>query len=76
MESSKVSALLCELKNLQTLSSKSIVFSQWTAFLDLLQIPLSRYNLFLCFGTSTFHVYGYGLQRLMNFPIAQKLQLW
>ncbi|KAL2536246.1 actin-dependent regulator of chromatin subfamily A member 3 [Forsythia ovata] len=45
VESSKVSALLRELKNLQTMSSKSIVFSQWTAFLDLLQIPLSRSNI-------------------------------
>lgn len=45
VESSKVSALLQELQNLQLESSKSIVFSQWTAFLDLLQIPLSRYNL-------------------------------
>lgn len=45
VESSKVSALLSELKNLQTMSSKSIVFSQWTAFLDLLQIPLSRSNI-------------------------------
>lgn len=45
VESSKVSALFQELQNLQLESSKSIVFSQWTAFLDLLQVPLSRYNL-------------------------------
>ncbi|KAJ6817439.1 putative SWI/SNF-related matrix-associated actin-dependent regulator of chromatin subfamily A member 3-like 2 [Iris pallida] len=45
VESSKVSILLQELENLRTSSSKSIVFSQWTAFLDLLQIPLSRRNL-------------------------------
>ncbi|KAL3324815.1 hypothetical protein AABB24_038758 [Solanum stoloniferum] len=42
VESSKVSALLFELKRLHSVGSKSIVFSQWTAFLDLLQIPLSR----------------------------------
>lgn len=45
VESSKVSALLQELQNLQLARSKSIVFSQWTAFLDLLQIPLSRINI-------------------------------
>ncbi|XP_028097411.1 DNA repair protein RAD5A isoform X1 [Camellia sinensis] len=42
VESSKVAALLQELENLRSSGSKSIVFSQWTAFLDLLQIPLSR----------------------------------
>ncbi|RVW54344.1 DNA repair protein RAD5A [Vitis vinifera] len=42
MESSKVAALLLELENLCSVGSKSILFSQWTAFLDLLQIPLSR----------------------------------
>lgn len=42
VESSKVVALLHELENLRFSGSKSIVFSQWTAFLDLLQIPLSR----------------------------------
>lgn len=42
VESSKVSLLLHELENLRSSGSKSIVFSQWTAFLDLLQIPLSR----------------------------------
>lgn len=42
VESSKVSALMRELGHLQTVGSKSIIFSQWTAFLDLLQIPLSR----------------------------------
>ncbi|KAJ8640061.1 hypothetical protein MRB53_016755 [Persea americana] len=45
VESSKVSALLQELENLCSTGSKSIVFSQWTAFLDLLQIPLSRNNI-------------------------------
>ncbi|KAF9597070.1 hypothetical protein IFM89_015261 [Coptis chinensis] len=44
-ESSKVAVLLHELKNLCSSGSKSIVFSQWTAFLDLLQIPLSRSNI-------------------------------
>ncbi|KAF8403208.1 hypothetical protein HHK36_011307 [Tetracentron sinense] len=44
IESSKVSVLLQELENLRSSGSKSIVFSQWTAFLDLLQIPLSRSN--------------------------------
>ncbi|XP_042514328.1 DNA repair protein RAD5A [Macadamia integrifolia] len=42
VESSKVTVLLQELENLRSSGSKSIVFSQWTAFLDLLQIPLSR----------------------------------
>ncbi|XP_076946038.1 DNA repair protein RAD5A-like [Bidens hawaiensis] len=42
VESSKVSALLRDLETLRSLGSKSIVFSQWTAFLDLLQVPLSR----------------------------------
>ncbi|VFQ82783.1 unnamed protein product [Cuscuta campestris] len=42
VESAKVTALLNELEQLRTLNSKSIVFSQWTAFLDLLQIALSR----------------------------------
>ncbi|KAG0483181.1 hypothetical protein HPP92_011265 [Vanilla planifolia] len=45
VESSKVSALLQELEKLRASGSKSIVFSQWTAFLDLLQIPLSRNNI-------------------------------
>ncbi|XP_057826600.2 DNA repair protein RAD5A isoform X2 [Cryptomeria japonica] len=43
-ESSKISALLRHLEDLRPLGSKSIIFSQWTAFLDLLQIPLSRGN--------------------------------
>ncbi|KAI7729746.1 hypothetical protein M8C21_026125 [Ambrosia artemisiifolia] len=42
VESSKVSALLSELESFRSSGSKSIVFSQWTAFLDLLQIPLAR----------------------------------
>ncbi|PWA92876.1 Helicase, C-terminal [Artemisia annua] len=42
VESSKVSALLRELESFRSSGAKSIVFSQWTAFLDLLQIPLSR----------------------------------
>lgn len=45
VSSSKVSALLHELELLKCQCSKSIVFSQWTAFLDLLQIPLSRSNI-------------------------------
>ncbi|KAI3523337.1 hypothetical protein L1887_01398 [Cichorium endivia] len=45
VESSKVSALLKELESFRSTGSKSIVFSQWTAFLDLLQIPLSRNNI-------------------------------
>ncbi|PWZ25535.1 hypothetical protein Zm00014a_040375 [Zea mays] len=44
VESSKISALLQELEALRSSGAKSIVFSQWTAFLDLLQIPLSRNN--------------------------------
>ncbi|KAG6432789.1 hypothetical protein SASPL_104376 [Salvia splendens] len=49
VESSKVSALMGELGNLESAGTKSIVFSQWTAFFDLLQIPLSRY----CFNPLT-----------------------
>ncbi|KAI4322362.1 hypothetical protein L6164_022065 [Bauhinia variegata] len=45
VESCKVTALLHELENLRSSCSKSIVFSQWTAFLDLLQIPFSRNNI-------------------------------
>ncbi|XP_020527312.1 putative SWI/SNF-related matrix-associated actin-dependent regulator of chromatin subfamily A member 3-like 2 isoform X1 [Amborella trichopoda] len=45
VESSKVSVLLQQLEILRSLGSKSIVISQWTAFLDLLQIPLSRKNI-------------------------------
>ncbi|CAO2045986.1 unnamed protein product [Urochloa humidicola] len=45
VESSKISALLQELEVLRSSGAKSIVFSQWTAFLDLLQIPLSRKNI-------------------------------
>ncbi|KAH7302007.1 hypothetical protein KP509_23G052300 [Ceratopteris richardii] len=41
-ESSKVSALMRELDALRRKGEKSIVFSQWTTFLDLLQIPLNR----------------------------------
>lgn len=50
VESSKVTALLHELEQLRAVNSKSIVFSQWTAFLDLLQIALARCGLFsLCY---------------------------
>ncbi|XP_021767366.1 DNA repair protein RAD5A-like [Chenopodium quinoa] len=45
VESTKISSLLCELENLRSSGSKSIVFSQWTAFLDLLEIPLTRNNI-------------------------------
>ncbi|KAK9279319.1 hypothetical protein L1049_012998 [Liquidambar formosana] len=45
VESSKVTALLHELESLRSSGSKSIIFSQWTAFLDLLQVPLSRSNI-------------------------------
>lgn len=43
-ESSKVSELLKCLEKIQKSGSgeKSIVFSQWTSFLDLLEIPLRR----------------------------------
>lgn len=44
VESSKISILLQELEKHRSSGSKSILFSQWTAFLDLLQIPLSRRN--------------------------------
>lgn len=53
VESSKITALLQELESFRSSGSKSIIFSQWTAFLDLLQIPLSRYNnihLACCYG--------------------------
>ena len=43
VESTKVSTLLSELESLRSSGSKSIVFSQWTAFLDLLEIPFTRY---------------------------------
>ncbi|XP_045804293.1 DNA repair protein RAD5A-like isoform X1 [Trifolium pratense] len=42
VESCKITGLLNELENLRSSGSKSIVFSQWTAFLDLLQIPFTR----------------------------------
>ncbi|KAL9225619.1 hypothetical protein vseg_001521 [Gypsophila vaccaria] len=45
VESTKVSSLLSELENLRPSGSKSIVFSQWTAFLDLLEIPFTRNNI-------------------------------
>lgn len=45
VESTKVSSLLHELEELRSSRSKSIIFSQWTAFLDLLEIPLSRNNI-------------------------------
>ncbi|XVF19793.1 hypothetical protein REPUB_Repub11eG0141500 [Reevesia pubescens] len=45
VESTKVVVLLQELEKLCLSGSKSILFSQWTAFLDLLQIPLSRSNI-------------------------------
>eukprot|EP00249_Psilotum_nudum_P015533 c25378_g1_i1 orf=73-3459(+) len=41
-DSSKVATLMRELEALQLLGAKSIVFSQWTAFLDLLQVPFKR----------------------------------
>ncbi|MCO5591367.1 hypothetical protein L7F22_045350 [Adiantum nelumboides] len=44
-ESSKVTALMQELEALQSSKVKSVVFSQWTAFLDLLEIPLKRKNI-------------------------------
>ncbi|CAI0398124.1 unnamed protein product [Linum tenue] len=45
IESTKVTTLLKELEALRPSGSKSILFSQWTAFLDLLQIPLTRSNI-------------------------------
>uniref|UniRef100_A0A0D9VGJ6 RING-type domain-containing protein n=1 Tax=Leersia perrieri TaxID=77586 RepID=A0A0D9VGJ6_9ORYZ len=44
VESSKISFLLQELEVIRNSGAKSIIFSQWTAFLDLLQIPLARHN--------------------------------
>ncbi|CAL9782642.1 unnamed protein product [Musa acuminata subsp. burmannicoides] len=41
-ESSKVTKLIKYLKRAQRSGEKSIVFSQWTAFLDLLEIPLRK----------------------------------
>ncbi|KAL8136747.1 hypothetical protein V2J09_002748 [Rumex salicifolius] len=45
VESTKISTLLRELEDLRSSGSKSIVFSQWTAFLDLLQIAFVRSNI-------------------------------
>ncbi|CAA6663709.1 unnamed protein product [Spirodela intermedia] len=45
VESSKVSMLLKELEILCSSGLKGIIFSQWTAFLDILQVPLSRKNI-------------------------------
>ncbi|EFJ36019.1 hypothetical protein SELMODRAFT_438246 [Selaginella moellendorffii] len=42
-ESSKVEALLHHLQTLSEAGSKRVVFSQWTAFLDLLEIPLKSH---------------------------------
>lgn len=46
-ESSKVSKLLDSLEMIRRsgLGEKSIVFSQWTSFLDLLEIPMKRRNI-------------------------------
>ncbi|XP_072986407.1 DNA repair protein RAD5B-like [Typha latifolia] len=44
-ESSKVTKLIKCLESIQKRGEKSIVFSQWTAFLDLLEIPLKRKNI-------------------------------
>ncbi|XXG45426.1 hypothetical protein AAC387_Pa02g0510 [Persea americana] len=41
-ESSKVSKLVSFLERIQASGEKSIVFSQWTSFLDLLQVPLRK----------------------------------
>ncbi|KAG0595364.1 hypothetical protein M758_UG160800 [Ceratodon purpureus] len=41
-ESCKVTALMKELEELRPSGAKSVIFSQWTAFLDLLEIPLKR----------------------------------
>ncbi|XP_060189050.1 DNA repair protein RAD5B [Lycium barbarum] len=41
-ESSKVSKLMECLESIRKTGEKSIVFSQWTSFLDLLEIPLKR----------------------------------
>ncbi|KAK4361654.1 hypothetical protein RND71_020606 [Anisodus tanguticus] len=41
-ESSKVSKLMGCLESIRKIGEKSIVFSQWTSFLDLLEIPLKR----------------------------------
>lgn len=45
VESSKVAALMRELERLRSSGSKSILFSQWTAFMDLLEVPLSKSNI-------------------------------
>ncbi|EFJ06154.1 hypothetical protein SELMODRAFT_430936 [Selaginella moellendorffii] len=42
-KSSKVEALLHHLQTLSEAGSKSVDFSQWTAFLDLLEIPLKSH---------------------------------
>ena len=42
-DSCKVTALMKELEELRPSGDKSVIFSQWTAFLDLLEIPFKRY---------------------------------
>ncbi|KAJ7559086.1 hypothetical protein O6H91_04G069500 [Diphasiastrum complanatum] len=44
-ESSKVTSLLQQLESLKKSGAKSIVISQWTSFLDLLEIPFNRQKL-------------------------------
>lgn len=41
-DSCKVTTLMKELEELRPSGAKSVVFSQWTAFLDLLEIPFKR----------------------------------
>lgn len=41
-ESSKITVLMQHLDEARLAGSKSVIFSQWTAFLDLLEIPLKR----------------------------------
>lgn len=41
-DSCKVTALMKELEELRPSGAKSVIFSQWTAFLDLLEIPFKR----------------------------------
>lgn len=59
VESSKVVALMNELETIRLSGSKSILFSQWTAFLDLLQVPLSRYVIITFFCDELTHLRNY-----------------
>ena len=41
-DSSKVRVLMQHLEEIRERQEKSVVFSQWTAFLDLVEVPMNR----------------------------------